>query len=186
MPDFFEVLAFWFGAPHSPQHGHRRKGWFRKSVEFDAEVRRRFLTVWNGALRGECVRWEATPLAALALVVVLDQFPRNMFRGEARAFSSDARALAVARRMLERGFDRVLSPVERSFMYLPFEHAEELAAQRRSISLFALLDAELAGHAQRHYEIVARFGRFPHRNAVLGRESTAEEREFLDQPGSSF
>jgi uncharacterized protein (DUF924 family) len=186
MPDFFEVLAFWFGAPYSPERGRRRKEWFRKSVEFDAEVRRRFLPVWEGALRGECARWEVTPLAAVALVVVLDQFPRNMFRGEARAFSSDAQALAVARRMLERGFDRLLSPVERSFAYLPFEHTEDLAVQRRSLALFAPLDLELVDYSRRHFEIIARFGRFPHRNAVLGRESTTEEREFLDQPGSSF
>ena len=186
MPDFFEVLAFWFGAPYSPQRGRRRKEWFRKSVEFDAEIRHRFLPAWEGALRGECARWEATPLAALALVVVLDQFPRNMFRGEARAFSSDAQALAVARRILDRGFDRLLSPVERSFAYLPFEHAEDLAAQRRSLALFAPLEPELVDYSRRHYEIIARFGRFPHRNALLGRESTAEEREFLDQPGSSF
>ena len=186
MPDFFEVFAFWFGAPYSPQRGRRRKEWFRKSVEFDAEIRHRFLPAWEGALRGECARWEATPLAALALVVVLDQFPRNMFRGEARAFSSDAQALAVARRILDRGFDRLLSPVERSFAYLPFEHAEDLAAQRRSLALFAPLEPELVDYSRRHYEIIARFGRFPHRNALLGRESTAEEREFLDQPGSSF
>jgi uncharacterized protein (DUF924 family) len=186
MPDFFEVLAFWFGAPQSPERGRRRREWFRKSTTFDAEVRRRFLPTWERALRGDCAGWEATPLAALALVVVLDQFARNMFRGEARAFASDPQALAAARRILEHGFDRVLSPVERSFAYLPFEHAEDLAAQRRSIALFAPLGSDLADYARRHYEIIARFGRFPHRNASLGRESTAEEREFLDQPGSSF
>ncbi len=186
MPDFFEVLAFWFGAPHSPERGRGRKEWFRKSDVFDAEVRRRFLPAWEGALRGECALWEATPLAALSLVIVLDQFPRNMFRGEARAFSSDAQALAAARRLLERGFDRVLSPPERLFACMPFAHAEDLAAQRRSLSLFSALGEEVSESARRHYEVVARFGRFPHRNAALGRESTLEELEFLRQPGSSF
>jgi uncharacterized protein (DUF924 family) len=117
---------------------------------------------------------------------VLDQFPRNMFRGTPRAFSSDPMALAAARNALERSFDRLLSPHERTFLYLPFEHAEDLAAQRRALTLFEALDPNDMEYARRHYEIIARFGRFPHRNAVLGRESTAEEAEFLKQPGSSF
>jgi uncharacterized protein (DUF924 family) len=117
---------------------------------------------------------------------VLDQFPRNMFRSTARAFSSDFLALAAARSTIARKFDRLLSPAERGFAYLPFEHAEDLAAQRRSLALFQALDPEHIGYARRHYEIIARFGRFPHRIAVLGRESTAEETEFLSLPGSSF
>ena len=186
MADFAEVLEFWFGAPHSPERGRQRKNWFRKSDEFDAEIRSRFLPTWESAQRRELARWETTPLASLALVVVLDQFPRNMFRGTARAFSSDALALAAARSMIDRKFDRPLAPVERWFAYLPFEHAEDLAAQRRSLTFFRELDPDAAGYAQRHYEIIARFGRFPHRNAILGRESTAEELEFLRQPGLSF
>lgn len=137
-------------------------------------------------MRGESDRWQATPLASLALVIVLDQFSRNMFRGAARAFSADSLALAAAAGAIERGFDRLLSPVERTFMYLPFEHAEDLAAQRRSLALFGALDPNDMEYVKRHYEIIARFGRFPHRNAILGRESTAEEAEFLRQPGSSF
>ncbi len=109
-----------------------------------------------------------------------------MFRGTARAFSNDSLALAAARSMTEREFDRLLSPEERGFAYLPFEHAEDLAAQRRSLALSRALDPEHIGYARRHYEIIARFGRFPHRNAILGRESTAEETEFLSRPGSSF
>jgi uncharacterized protein (DUF924 family) len=144
------------------------------------------LSTWERAARGELERWQATPLASLALTLVLDQFPRNIFRGEARAFSSDSLALAAARSMVALEFDRLLSPVERTFAYLPFEHAEDLAAQRRSLALFQALDPEHIGDARRHYEIIARFGRFPHRNAILGRESTAEEAEFLGQPGSSF
>lgn len=109
-----------------------------------------------------------------------------MFRGTARAFSSDPQALAAARKMTDKGFDRLLAPTERKFAYLPFEHAEDLAAQRRSLALARTLDPGLFEYARRHYEIIARFGRFPHRNAVLGRESTAEELEFLREPGSSF
>ena len=185
-PDFVEALDFWFGAPDSRERGRPRKSWFEKSEPFDAEIRRRFLATWERAGRGELGRWQATPLASLALIVVLDQFPRNMFRGTARAFASDSLALAAARETIARGFDRLLSPVERTFIYLPFAHAEDLAAQRRSLALFHGLDPESVRSATRHYEIIARFGRFPHRNAILGRQSTAEEAEFLKQPGSSF
>ncbi len=135
---------------------------------------------------GGLEQWRSTPLAALALVVVLDQFSRNMFRGTPRAFAGDPAALAAATVALERGFDRLLSPAERIFMYLPFEHAEDLAAQHRSLALFEALDPNDLEYARRHHEIIARFGRFPHRNAVLGRESTPEEIEFLKGPGSSF
>jgi len=185
-PDFVEVLEFWFGAPNSRERGRPRKSWFQKSEAFDAEIRRRFLATWERAARGELVPWQATPLASLALVVTLDQFPRNMFRGTARAFASDSLALAAARSMIAMEFDRLLSPVERLFAYLPFTHAEDLAAQRRSLALFHGLEPEDERSAKRHYEIIARFGRFPHRNAVLGRRSTPEETEFLKQPGSSF
>jgi len=137
-------------------------------------------------VRGALGRWQTTPLAALALVIVLDQFPRNMFRGTPRSFSSDVLALAAARSLVDRDFDRLLSKSERAFAYLPFMHAEDLPAQRRSLSLFQVLDPENIEYAKRHYEIIARFGRFPHRNAVLARESSAEEREFLKQAGSSF
>ena len=149
-------------------------------------MRGRFLPLWERAAGGGLGRWRGSPLASLALAIVLDQFPRNMFRGTPRAFSSDELALAVARAAVERGFDRLLSPVERTFVYLPFEHAEDLAAQRRSVALSSALSPDRAEYARRHYEIIARFGRFPHRNAILGRESIAEEAEFLEQPGSSF
>jgi len=186
LDDFTEVLDFWFGAPDSPERGRSRKVWFRKSDAFDAEIRARFFPLWEQAVRGELERWRSTPLAALALVVVLDQFSRNMFRGTPRAFAGDPAALAAATSMVERSFDRLLSAQERIFVYLPFEHAEDLAAQRRSLALFDALDPDDMEYARRHYEIIARFGRFPHRNAILGRESTAEEAEFLEQPGSSF
>ncbi len=191
MSDIAEVLEFWFGAPDSPERGRPRKRWFEKSDAFDAEVRSRFLGVFERAAAGELSHWERTPLAALALAVVLDQFPRNMFRGLARAFAADALALRVARNIVDHGFDGPLRAVERWFAYLPFEHAEDIAAQRRSLALFGSLagDADSPGtidYARRHYGIILRFGRFPHRNAILGRESTPEELAFLSQPGSSF
>lgn len=191
MPDFPEVLVFWFGSPDSPELGRPRKCWFEKNAAFDAEVRSRFLALYERAVSGDLDAWQCTPLSALALAVVLDQFPRNMFRGDARAFASDALALRVARGIVGLGFDAVLRPVERWFAYLPFEHAEDIAVQRRSLALFGGLaqDRESAGtldYALKHCEIITRFGRFPHRNAILGRESTSEEIEFLKQPGSSF
>jgi len=187
--EFFQVLDFWFGAPASAERGRSRRCWFVKDAAFDAEVRVRFLGLYERAAAGDLDSWRRTPLCALALVVLLDQFPRNMFRGEARSFATDPRALRVSRQIVERRFDVLLRPVERWFVYLPFEHAEDLAAQRRSLALFGTLPGDLAGtldYARRHYDIIARFGRFPHRNAILGRESTVEEAEFLRQPGSSF
>jgi uncharacterized protein (DUF924 family) len=144
------------------------------------------LPLWEQAVLGGLEQWQSTPLAALALVVVLDQFSRNMFRGTPRAFAGDLAALAAAASIIERGFDRLLSAQERTFVYMPFEHAEDLAAQNRSLALFGALDPNDMEYARRHHEIIARFGRFPHRNAVLGRESTPEEIEFLKRPGSSF
>jgi uncharacterized protein (DUF924 family) len=186
-----EVLECWFGAPYSPEFGRPRAAWFVKSAEFDALIRDRFLATHEAAAAGALDAWSARPLAALALAVALDQFPRNMFRGTPRAFATDARALALAREIMARGFDEVLLPVQRWFVYLPFEHAEDLAAQRESLRLFerVALDAAGAGtltYAMRHYAVIERFGRFPHRNAILGRESTPEELAFLAQPGSSF
>ncbi|HLB13582.1 MAG TPA: DUF924 family protein [Burkholderiales bacterium] len=186
-----EVLAFWFGAPDSPEFGRNRKCWFEKSADFDALVRDRFLETYENAAGGKLDAWTARPLAALALVVTLDQFPRNMFRGTARAFATDPPALAVARGMIASGFDAALLPVQRTFVYLPFEHAEDLDAQHEALRRFERLASETASagvttYAMLHYAIVRRFGRFPHRNAVLGRESTPDELAFLSQPGSSF
>jgi uncharacterized protein (DUF924 family) len=186
-----DVLDFWFGASWSEAYGKAREEWFRKSEGFDAEIRSRFASLYAAAARGDREVWRATPRSALALVVVLDQFSRNMYRGSPAAFASDARALAVAREIVARGFDAELLPVQRWFVYLPFEHAEDLDAQRESVRLFATLgpdgqQAEVQDYAQRHCDVIARFGRFPHRNAILGRTSTPEELAFLAQPGSSF
>jgi uncharacterized protein (DUF924 family) len=172
-----------------------RAQWFRKDEAFDASILERFGTLIEKALVGGIDTWVAPPLTvlpALAQVVVLDQFTRNAFRSSARAFAGDPVALQTARALVASGLDRQLSGVQRLFVYLPFEHAEERSHQRTSVQLFEQLgrdDPALAGlleWAQRHHDIVERFGRFPHRNALLGRLSSAEELEFLQQPGSSF
>ncbi len=183
------MLEFWFGAPDSPEFGRNRKCWFEKSADFDALVRDRFLETYENAAAGKLDGWRERPLAALALVVTLDQFPRNLFRGTARAFATDPPALAVARGMIADGFDVALLPVQRTFVYLPFEHAEDLDAQREALRRFDRLAGETASvmtYAMLHYAIIRRFGRFPHRNVILGRESTPDELAFLSRPGSSF
>ncbi len=189
--EFSDVLDFWFAPPQSRERGVNRKAWFRKDERFDAQIRERFLPTVEAASAGKLDAWLSTPYAGLALIIVLDQFPRNVYRGEARSFSSDARALSSARRLVEHHFDVVLGPLERVFAYLPFEHCEDLAVQRRALALFGTLErhpqcAESVEYARRHYEIIARFGRFPHRNELLGRASSAEELAFLEQPGSRF
>jgi uncharacterized protein (DUF924 family) len=187
-----EVLDFWFGHPDEPHHLQTRPEWFRKDPDFDALCAQRFGPLIDAALRGELAGWAAQPRSALAEVIVLDQFTRNTRRGTAGMFAGDARALAAARALVGSGVDRTLPGVMRQFIYLPFEHSEALANQVESLRLFAQLGRDepaLAGlleWAQKHYDIVARFGRFPHRNAALGRESTPEETEFLKQPGSGF
>jgi len=189
--DWVDVLRFWFGAPGSSELGRSRRQWFAKSDDFDALIRERFLATHEAAAAGRLDGWAERPLAALALVVALDQFPRNMFRGTPRAFATDARALAVARGIVSRGFDAAYFPVQRWFAYLPFEHAEDLGAQTESLALFARSQGDpgsagTLGYAMRHYAVIERFGRFPHRNAILGRASTPEEVAFLATPGSSF
>ena len=177
-----EVLDFWFGA--GPERGKSHKRWFEKDAAFDAEVKTRFLPLYERISTQRL--WLEGAANCLARIVVLDQFPRNMFRGEARAFGSDALALETARLVLERGYDRAALPVERLFMYLPFEHSESLADQRRACELMQPLGGEWYDYALRHKAIIERFGRFPHRNAILGRESTPDEIAFLKQPGSGF
>ena len=182
-------MLFWFGPPG--ERGQPQKRWFEKSDLFDAEVRSRFLGLYENAAAGRLSYLKADPEPCLALVVLLDQFPRNMFRGSARAFATDAAALDAARHAVGRGYDRGMLAVERLFLYLPFEHSEALADQERSCELTAPLDRlepSLQAHryALLHRDIIRRFGRFPHRNAILGRESTAEEIEFLKGPNSSF
>lgn len=182
-----EVLAFWFG--NTP--GERRKAWFVKDAAFDEEIRSRFLPLYESAAAGSLARWTESVHGALALIVATDQFARNMFRGSARAFATDPVALATAKRAVESGWDKDMLSVERMFVYLPFEHSESLAEQDRSVALFAPLNgfsetSDAVEYAERHRAIVKRFGRFPHRNAALGRPDTPAEIEFLKQPGSGF
>ena len=174
--DAAEVLRFWYGDTDA-----FRGAWFARDDAFDADIRARFGALFERAASGALdEEWAATPLGAVALVIVLEQFSRNMFRGSARAFSADARALAVAKRAVARGLDKGLSPLKAMFLYLPFEHSESLEDQARSVELMSSLGvAQLVDFAEQHRVVVERFGRFPHRNAVLGRESTPEEVEFL-------
>ena len=186
------VLDFWFGAPDASGKLATREAWFKKDAAFDASIQEHFGALIDAALRGELAAWEGQPLSALALVIVLDQFTRNTRRDTAGMFSGDAMALGIARRCVAAGQDKLMQGVQRQFLYLPFEHSEALDDQAESMRLFAQLGQdhpELSGlleWARKHQVIVARFGRFPHRNAALGRASTAEEIEFLKQPGSGF
>jgi uncharacterized protein (DUF924 family) len=182
-----DVLEFWFGPlPHAT-----RGEWFRKDPGFDSAIRTRFGAAVESAL-GEAFReWTATPQGSLARVILLDQFTRNIFRGTARAFAGDEQALADAAHAIERGFDRELDRYERWFLYLPFEHAEDWPAQQRSLELFGRLAEDTGDRsplewAEKHAEVIRRFGRYPHRNEILGRPSTFEEAAFLAEPGSSF
>jgi uncharacterized protein (DUF924 family) len=171
-----DVLRFWLAAG--------RERWFEKDDAFDAEIRERFRQIYEEAAAGRLGGWEATPSGALALVIVLDQFPRNMFRGSPRAYAADSLARAVASRALQSGFDRQVEMPARAFFYLPFEHSEDPSDQERSLALMrATADAEQVEWAELHADIIRRFGRFPHRNAALGRVTTAEERTFLESGG---
>jgi len=189
------VLDFWFGEPGTTGFGQPSARWFKCDDAFDTTIRERFGATLAAARRGEHDSWQGTPLGALALIVVLDQFSRNTCRDAAQAFAADAKALEVARRLVESHGDRHLPTAEhRAFAYLPFEHAESLEAQRESVRLFEALGQETGqtgrgsyvDYAHRHAVIIERFGRFPHRNIALGRVSTEEELAFLREPGSSF
>jgi uncharacterized protein (DUF924 family) len=191
-PQARAVLDCWFGEPDTPAFGEARKRWFSRDEAFDATLREHFGTLIDAANEGRLDSWQDTPLGALALIVVLDQFSRNCHRNTPRAFAADQKALRVAQRMIAGGADRSLPTAHhRAFAYLPFEHDETLASQHESLRLFKQLETEPGGEsyyrfAVRHAEIIERFGRFPHRNALLGRPSTAEEIAFLRRKGSSF
>lgn len=188
MPE--EILEFWFGQPGAPVYGTTRDEWFRKDAAFDAAIRERFGAAIETALAGGFTEWSSRR-GALARIVLLDQFTRNAFRDTPRAFAGDVLALALANEAVARGDDDDLIPVERWFMYMPFVHAESVRAQARAIELFRRLRdtaglADPLTWAERHAKVIQLFGRFPHRNAILGRESTAEETAFLAAPGSRF
>ncbi len=176
-----EIIDFWF-------HQTPKEKLFKKDDAFDRRIRDRFGEVHRIAAVGGLDWWMATAQGCLALVITLDQFPRNMFRGSPEAFAGDGQALTVADAAIARGFDAQLPPRQCMFLYLPYQHSERLDHQRRSVELVGRLAGEpdWLKYAERHLEIIARFGRFPHRNAVLGRETSPEEAEFLRQPNSSF
>ena len=186
-----EVLDFWFGRSNSPEFGKVQKKWFEKDEDFDTEVRSGFLTKYERAASGKLDFWQNSPENCLALIILIDQFPRNMFRENPQAFATDSKALAAAQHAVNNNFDRQLLTVQKWFIYLPFEHSENLENQQKSVELFSNLQGEpdsksVIDYAIRHLEIIERFGRFPHRNQILGRETTPEEAEFLRQPGSGF
>ncbi len=177
LPSAADVVAFWRAA------GPDR--WFDKDTAFDNKIRRRFFKLHEAAAAGKLAAWEANAEGALALLILLDQFPRNMFRGQPRAFATDPLALAVASRAILNGFDGAV-PGMRGFFYLPFEHSEDLADQEKAVAFYkAAGDADGVKWAEIHADIIRRFGRFPHRNAVLGRITAPEEQKFLDQGGFS-
>jgi uncharacterized protein (DUF924 family) len=194
------VLDFWFGtcAANGALDPAKQKMWFSDGRKYDAVIRKRFGKLHRRAVRGELdAEWAATPRGRIALIVVLDQFSRHIHRGTKAAFAQDPAAQRLAIAGVEQGADRALIPAQRAFCYLPFEHAENLELQRLGARLFERLATEVApawrkdyigfaDYSGHHRDIIERFGRFPHRNSMLGRESTAEEREFLKQPGSSF
>jgi uncharacterized protein (DUF924 family) len=178
------LLDFWFGPPADPERLHHRQIWFRSTPEFDAAVRERFAGDHEVAVTGRYATWEDAPESALALVMLLDQVPRNIFRSTPRAFASDALALATTKRAMARGFDQAVPAAWRLFFYLPFEHSEVLADQQHGLNRLLALPIvpgrPTESHMSRlHLEIIERFGRFPHRNPILGRPSTTEELAFL-------
>lgn len=183
-----DVLEFWFEGDPSVW---REQRWFRRDEAFDAAIRERFLLAVEAARDGALDPWAATAKGALALVIVLDQFPRNMFRGSHLAFAGDAHARRIARAAIAANAEAALNPVERVFLYLPFEHSEDLADQDRAVQLFESLAgfpevASTIEYAHRHRDVIARFGRFPHRNVALGRANTAAETAYLAEPGAGF
>lgn len=195
------ILDFWFGKlkdEEVPPQALSRM-WWAKNRDIDEHIRKNFETDLLGAVKGELGDWESTPHGTLALIILLDQFSRNMYRDTRRAFSQDTLALSTAEKGIEKGFDKGLHPVMRVFFYMPFMHSESKDMQKRSTALFGALEKDFTSprelaemlsdnmeYAERHRAIIERFGRFPHRNRILGRESTTEEIEFSKQPGSSF
>ncbi|WP_435639957.1 DUF924 family protein [Micavibrio aeruginosavorus] len=177
-----DILHFWFSETEPVQ-------WFQKNPDFDQSIRERFRLTYTMARDGVCDHWASDADGCLALCLVLDQFPRNMFRDSAEAFATDEKALKTARLGIIRGFDQILPVIKRRFVYLPFEHSEAMDDQNRAVELFATMrDDDPLGYeyALRHRDVIERFGRFPHRNAVLGRDNTAEELIYLSQPGAGF
>ena len=177
-----DILDFWFVETQPKQ-------WFQVNEEFDQTIRERFFEAYEMAARGEVDDWKKNSDGALALCILLDQMPRNMFRGTPKAFATDSKALVVAKYAISKGLDQVLSPQKRRFLYLPFEHSENLNDQRRSVELFEKMkDDDPLGYdyALRHLKVIEKYDRFPHRNKILGRDNTPEEEEYLARPDAGF
>jgi len=192
LPDRAQALIdSWFGPPDDPDRERQREIWFKSTAEFDASLRGAFLADHEAAAAGALASWAARPEGALALVLLLDQIPRNIFRGTPRAYATDAAARAAADRALDHGFDLLVPPVWRLFFYMPFHHSEDLADQCRSVALFDALPrnpdrrGSLRRYGRPYIEVIERFGRFPHRNKILGRESTPDEIAFLAERDKS-
>ena len=185
------VLDFWFRERDHPEYGKPRQEWFVKNPVFDQQVPLYLGDRHHQAKAGQLDAWQKNPFGCLALIILLDQVPRNLFRHSPQAFATDDQALNLAKAAIAQQFDQPLLPVQRWFMYLPFEHSENLEDQRQSLELFSRLkddpdSASTIEYAQKHYDVIATFGRFPHRNKILGRASTPAEIHFLKQPGSTF
>jgi uncharacterized protein (DUF924 family) len=193
------ILKFWFGDDiETPKAvAERSKQWFASDTTFDERIRARFETQPDRALRGDLADWTRSPVPTLALVLVLDQFPRNLYRGSSQSFAYDSAAVEISREAIARSFDQELHPLHAAFLYLPFEHSEDQVLQDRCVTLFRRLaeraPSQLADHftsflryAERHHEIIKQFDRFPHRNTILGRRSTSAEVEFLRTGGDTF
>ncbi len=193
------ILAFWFGHGTTATEisGERQSVWWEKHETVDREITTRFESVTEAVAGGRLDHWRSTPKGGLASILCCDQFPRNMYRGKPESFAYDDLALAIAEQMVATGADRELWSIHRVFVYLPYEHSEDMERQHKSIELFHTLAEEaesgeqelFSGYldfADQHFQIIERFGRYPHRNDILGRESTDAEKEFLAQPGSSF
>jgi uncharacterized protein (DUF924 family) len=185
------LLDFWFGPLDDPGREQHREIWFKATGEFDGALRREFLADYEAAAAGGLRFWEASAQSALAVVLLLDQVPRNIFRGTPGAYATDAAARDAADRALESGFDQRVPPAWRLFFYMPFHHSENIADQRRSVTLFNALPrnpdrrGSLRRYGRPYIEVIGRFGRFPHRNEILGRQSTPEEIAFLAKPKTS-
>ncbi|MCP1290592.1 DUF924 domain-containing protein [Chromobacterium sp. S0633] len=185
------ILAFWFGGGDDSFLSVPRSAWFKKDEVFDGIIRERFLDAWRQARAGELPAEAGDARRGLAWLILTDQFPRNLFRRSAEAFATDGQALALAREIVARGLDRQLPHIARTFVYLPFEHSESLADQDEAVRLFETMaeDAAMASfidYAHRHRDVIVRFGRFPHRNAALGRMDTPDEKAYLAEPGAGF
>lgn len=177
-----DILEFWFSEIKPAQ-------WFEKNSDFDESIRARFEQDYKLAIQGIYDGWQNQPEGALALIILLDQFPRNMYRDTPQAFAGDAKALEVSKQAVAKEFDQTLSVQEKTFMYLPFEHSENIDDQKKSLELFETIkqdDPVVYDYAKRHYDVIKKFGRFPHRNSILERSNTKLEEEYLSQPNSGF